>query len=143
MPSTLTLTLPAWRPSSSATEEMVSARSCKSPNNRLICSKMGIAFWNSVEDSATCPDTWSMTDTACRLPRCRRSMMASISVVDSLGPAGQRAHLIGDHGKTAPDSAGPGRLDGGVEGEQIGLLGDGANHRQHRGDFRALGVEVR
>ncbi len=38
------------------------------------------------------------------------------------GAAGQLAHLVGHHGKPAALLAGAGRLDGGVEGQQVGLL---------------------
>ena len=33
-------------------------------------------------------------------------------------------HLVGDHGETTSRLAGHGRLDGGVEGQNIGLVGD-------------------
>ncbi|MCY1509004.1 hypothetical protein D9M68_433330 [compost metagenome] len=55
-----------------------------------------------------------------------------------LGAAGQAAHLVGDHREAAAQLAGPCRLDGGVEGEQVGLLGDAADHRQHLVDGRYL-----
>ena len=48
-----------------------------------------------------------------------------------LGAAGQGTHLIGDHGEAAAHVAGTGRLDSGVEGQQIGLFGNAADHRQH------------
>ena len=40
-----------------------------------------------------------------------------------LGPLGELAHLGGDDREAAPVLAGPGRLDRGVEGEQVGLVG--------------------
>jgi hypothetical protein len=39
-------------------------------------------------------------------------------------PLGQLAHLIGHHGEAAPHLAGPRRLDGRVQGQQIGLVGN-------------------
>ncbi len=41
-----------------------------------------------------------------------------------LGAMGQVAHLVGDHCEAASGLAGAGGFDGGVEGEQVGLLGD-------------------
>ena len=40
------------------------------------------------------------------------------------GVLGQLAHLIGDHGKSAASITGARRFNGGVERQQIGLLGD-------------------
>ena len=51
---------------------------------------------------------------------------------------GQCAHFIGDHRKTPPGFPGPGRFDGGIERQQVGLLGDGANHVQYLADFPGL-----
>ena len=39
----------------------------------------------------------------------------------------QAAHLIGDHCETPSRIAGPRRFDSGIQRQQIGLLGDGAN----------------
>ena len=44
------------------------------------------------------------------------------------GPLGQFADLVGHHGKAEAVLAGPGRLDGGVEGQQIGLAGNLTDH---------------
>jgi hypothetical protein len=41
-----------------------------------------------------------------------------------LGLVRQLAHFVGDDGETASGLASAGRLDGGVEGEQVGLAGD-------------------
>ena len=49
-----------------------------------------------------------------------------------LGAFGQVAHLIGHHSKTAPGFPGAGGFDGGIEGQQVGLLGDRADHFQYR-----------
>src|SRR5690606_4659358 len=54
------------------------------------------------------------------------------------GAAGQVAHLVGDHGEAATLLAGAGGLDGGVEGQEVGLLGDAVNDFQHRADARAV-----
>ena len=54
-----------------------------------------------------------------------------------LGAAGQVAHLVGHHREAAPRLAGACRLDGGVEGQQVGLLGDLANHLRHHADLLA------
>ncbi len=64
-----------------------------------------------------------------------------------LGPAGQGAHLIGDHRKATPHFTGPRRLDGGVERQQVGLFGNAADHRQHLVDggdlLREIGHRIR
>ncbi len=48
--------------------------------------------------------------------------------VDLLGGPGrvlgQLAHLFGDDGESPAGVSGPGRFDGGVQGQQIGLVGD-------------------
>src|ERR1700687_4050031 len=41
-----------------------------------------------------------------------------------LGALGEPAHLVGDDGKTTTGVARAGGFDGGVEGEQVGLVGD-------------------
>ncbi len=54
--------------------------------------------------------------------------MASMSfgrLTGGLGaPLGQGPHLIGHHGEARPRLSGPGRLHGGVQGQQVGLEGD-------------------
>jgi hypothetical protein len=40
------------------------------------------------------------------------------------GLLGQFLDLVGHHGEALAGLAGPGRLDGGVEGQQVGLFGD-------------------
>ena len=44
------------------------------------------------------------------------------------------AHFIGDHGKAASGVPGTGRFNGRIEGQQISLFGDAANHIQHLAD---------
>ena len=46
----------------------------------------------------------------------------------------QRLYLGRHDGETAAGVAGAGRLDGGVERQQIGLLGDGIDEFDHRAD---------
>ncbi len=41
-----------------------------------------------------------------------------------IDPLGQLAHLIGHHRKAASHFAGPRRLDGGIQGQQVGLVGN-------------------
>ena len=50
----------------------------------------------------------------------------------------QRAHFIRHHCKATPGIAGARGFDRGVEGEQIGLFGDRANHVQHFADAMNL-----
>ncbi|MNZ80423.1 hypothetical protein D3C78_990550 [compost metagenome] len=59
-----------------------------------------------------------------------------------LGALGQRAHLIGHHGEAAALLAGPRRFDGGVERQQVGLLGDTLDHIQHAADRGAVGGQA-
>ena len=47
------------------------------------------------------------------------------------GASGQATHLVGDHGKATAVFAGPRRLDGGIQGQQVGLTG---NRLDHLGD---------
>ncbi len=54
------------------------------------------------------------------------------------GLLGQRPDLVGHHRKTASLLAGPRRLDGRVEGEQVGLIGDLADHLQDPADLLAV-----
>ncbi|MCY1465096.1 hypothetical protein D9M71_831990 [compost metagenome] len=50
----------------------------------------------------------------------------------------QIAYFIGNHGKPTPLLPCPGRLDGGVESEKIGLLGNGLDHIQDLADGAAV-----
>ena len=55
------------------------------------------------------------------------------------GASGQAAHLVGDHGKAAALFTGTRGLDGGVERQQVGLLGDAADGLHDAADhFRLL-----
>src|SRR5690606_22708549 len=56
-----------------------------------------------------------------------------------LGALRQAAHLVGDHGEAAPLLAGPRRLDGGVERQQVGLLGHPLDHIEDLADGLAVG----
>ena len=60
------------------------------------------------------------------------------------GPLCQLTNFISHHGKSAPLLARPRRLDGGIEGQQIGLLGNLANHIHDAADIRrAIGQPAR
>ena len=63
-------------------------------------------------------------------------------LAEMAGPPGQVAHLVGDHGETAPGFAGPGRFDGGVERQQVGLLGNTLDLAEHAFDFAHLGHDA-
>ena len=52
-----------------------------------------------------------------------------------LRPRGQRTYFIGHHRKAATLFTGTRRFDGGIECQQVGLLGNPANHRQYRADI--------
>ena len=51
------------------------------------------------------------------------------------GLLGQVLDLAGDHREALAGLAGPGRLDGGVQGQQVGLLGDRGDHLDHVADL--------
>ncbi|MNP33399.1 hypothetical protein D3C76_1266360 [compost metagenome] len=51
------------------------------------------------------------------------------------GALGQQSNLVGYHGKPAPRLAGPCGLDGGVQRQEVGLLGNAANHLEHMADL--------
>ncbi|MNF50481.1 hypothetical protein D3C84_317780 [compost metagenome] len=53
-----------------------------------------------------------------------------------LGTSRQGPHFIGNHGKTAAHLSCPRRFDGGIERQQVGLLGDAADDRQYLVDRR-------
>jgi hypothetical protein len=55
-----------------------------------------------------------------------------------LGPLGELAYLGGDDREAAAVLAGPGRLDGGVEREQVGLVGEVVDHHEDAADLLAL-----
>ncbi len=55
-----------------------------------------------------------------------------------LGAAGEGTHFVGHHRKAASLLTGAGRFDGGVEGQQVGLLGDGVDDAYHLVD--AVGI---
>ena len=53
------------------------------------------------------------------------------------------AHLVSHHGEPPPVLAGPGRLDGGVQRQEVGLVGDVGDHVHDPADlFRACGNGV-
>ncbi|MNJ69258.1 hypothetical protein D3C77_655880 [compost metagenome] len=52
----------------------------------------------------------------------------------------QVAHFIGNHGKTTAAFASARGFNGSVKGQQVGLVGNGANHFKHRTNlFAAVG----
>ena len=51
-----------------------------------------------------------------------------------LGPFGQAAYLVGDDGEPEAVLAGSGGFDGGVEGQQVGLVGDLVDQVEQRVD---------
>ncbi|MCY1414040.1 hypothetical protein D9M71_294800 [compost metagenome] len=65
-------------------------------------------------------------------------LQAADQRLDLTGSAGsalrQGAHLFGDHGKPTTHFSGPRRLDRGIQGQQVGLFGNRADHRQHAAD---------
>ncbi len=60
----------------------------------------------------------------------------------SCGLLRQIAHLVGDHGEPATLFPGSCGLDGGIEGEKVGLFGDGTDHLQHSVDLLRLRSQV-
>ena len=59
-----------------------------------------------------------------------------------MGACGQAAHLVGDHGETAALFSGAGGFDGGVQGQEVGLLGDAFDDIDHRSDAFALLLDL-
>ena len=57
------------------------------------------------------------------------SSRAAISWVCLGGPVRELPHLIGHHGKTPACGSGVGRLDGGIEAEHPGAIGDLPDHQ--------------
>ncbi|MNT41056.1 hypothetical protein D3C72_1774050 [compost metagenome] len=60
----------------------------------------------------------------------------------TLGARGQTAHFVGDHGKAPALLTGPGGLDGGIQREQVGLIGNGADNLQHPANFLTVGGQL-
>ena len=54
----------------------------------------------------------------------------------------QAAHLVGNHRKTASCFTGPGGLNGGIERQQVGLLGDRLDDIEHAANLVAFTLEV-
>ena len=70
------------------------------------------------------------------------AICAPISSVARPVCAGQRLDLAGDHGKAAPGLAGARRLDGRIERQKIGLLGDIGDELDHVADALGGFVEL-
>ncbi len=60
----------------------------------------------------------------------------------TLGAAGEAAHLVGNYRETAALLTGPCCLDGCVERQQVGLLGDAADHVEHLADLVAVEYQL-
>src|SRR5690606_29401052 len=58
------------------------------------------------------------------------------------GALGQGAYLIGDHGKTTAGLARAGGFDGGIQREQVGLLGNVLDHLQYLADAQAVAFQL-
>ena len=54
---------------------------------------------------------------------------------------GEAAHFICHHSESAPGFTGTRRFDGGVEGQQVGLLRNGLDHVEHAADLVAFALE--
>ena len=71
---------------------------------------------------------------------------SSMSVADLLGraadPVGQLADLVGDHREPLAGFAGAGRLDGRVDREDVGLLGELGDDIEHGADLLRLLAEL-
>src|SRR5690606_7307104 len=71
-----------------------------------------------------------------RLPRCLLQPFDQLLNLGgrTAGAPSQRAHLVGHHGEAAAMVARPTGLDGRGQGEEVGLFGNRANHRQYSAD---------
>jgi hypothetical protein len=71
-----------------------------------------------------------------------RALDAFDDLTDFLGgllrALGQVTHLVGHHGETTTLLTRARRFDGGIERQQVGLLGDALDHVQHRTDLFAV-----
>ncbi|MCY1422608.1 hypothetical protein D9M71_382980 [compost metagenome] len=59
-----------------------------------------------------------------------------------LGSFGQGPDFVGYHGETTALLTGPCRLDGGIERQQVGLLGDALDHFEHTADGLAVAGQL-
>lgn len=59
-----------------------------------------------------------------------------------LGTSRQAPHLIGHNGKSTALLARSSRFDGGIQGQQIGLFGNAADHIGNGADLLAMGCDV-
>lgn len=57
------------------------------------------------------------------------------------GFLGEVFYLAGDDGEAFACRAGAGGLDGGIEGEEVGLFGDGGDDAEDGADFLIGGIE--
>ncbi len=59
----------------------------------------------------------------------------------ALGAMGEVAHLVRHHREAPASLACPRSLDGSVEGQQVGLLGNALDHFQDVADVHGLGIQ--
>ena len=101
--------------------------------------RVAMVFWMSLIWLMIVP-IWPMASTAPLVS----AWMASILLADVLGGLGrllgQFLDLVGDDGEALARLAGAGRFDGGVQGQQVGLLGDGGDDLD---DLADLGADSR
>ena len=81
-----------------------------------------------------------MVLTASWAPICSSSIIFWICWADSWA-RWARLRTVGDHREAASGLAGAGGFDGGVEGEQVGLLGDALDHFEDLADVHRAAVE--
>ncbi len=91
--------------------------------------------------SARCAACWTRPTTV-SMPCWISWMRSAIEVAESPGLLGEAADLLGDDGEAAAVLAGAGRLDGGVEREQVGLVGDAGDRVQDPADLARLAREL-
>jgi hypothetical protein len=82
-------------------------------------------------------DSWRICSTTCAVRCWISATISPTSPVAARRTRGQTANLVGHHRKTTTVLPGPGRFDGGVQGQQIGLTGNGLNHQGHALDIVA------
>ena len=108
-----------------------------------VCSSTALAmvFWMSLIWLMIVP-IWPMASTAPLVSRLD-GLDLPADVLGGLGRLlGQFLDLVGDHGEALARLAGAGRLDGGVQGQQVGLLGDRGDDLDDLADLGAALAEL-
>ena len=128
-----------------------------------VCSSAAVAIWRFMSriDSteaviwrsmapalATCSAPASLRD--CAFDGARGIHRAALHGIDDLvdlgdglgGALRQGADLVGDHREATAGIAGAGGFDGRVEGEQVGLLGNAADHVEDLADPAAIAFQL-